>query len=322
MQRDPLVSVITPSFNQSAFLEQAIQSVLDQDYPEIEYWVMDGGSTDQSVEIIKKFESRLAGWVSEKDKGQADGVNKGFAKASGEIIGWLNSDDLYYPGAVRGAVEAFRQHPQASFVFSDVESIDEHGNAFNLMRYGDWKLADLMTFKIIGQPGVFMRREVLEQAGYLDLSYNYLLDVQLWLRMAAIAEPCYVPGAVWAAARIHTNAKNVAHAQDFGAEAFRLAKWICETERFYPLSGKLFNKIWAGAHRLNAFYLVEAGQFKPALRSYAKMLRLAPSSAKGALRRMGYAALGSLGAQNLRRSYDKWRLNRYQKRVGKEANSD
>ena len=317
MPTQPLVSIITPSFNQATFLEQTLLSVLEQDYPNIEYWVIDGGSTDNSLEIIKKYAPRLAGWVSEKDHGQADGVNKGFAKATGEIIGWLNSDDLYYPGAIAGAVEAFRQHPEASFVFSDVESIDEHGKAFNLMRYGDWKLPDLMTFRIIGQPGVFMRRAVLEQAGYLDLNYNYLLDIQLWLRMAAIADPQYVPGAVWAAARIHSDAKNIAHAQDFGAEAFRLAKWLCEDKRFYPLSGKLFNKIWAGAHRLNAFYLVEAGQFKPALRSYAKMLRLAPSTSKGTFKRMGYAALGGLGAQNLRQSYANWRLKHYQKRQDK-----
>jgi glycosyltransferase involved in cell wall biosynthesis len=318
MQRDPLVSIVTPSFNQAAFLEQTLLSVLEQDYPNIEYWVIDGGSTDNSVEIIKQYASRLAGWVSEKDKGQADGINKGLAKATGEIIGWLNSDDLYYPGAIAGAVEAFRLHPEASIVFSDVESIDEHRTAFNLMRYGDWKLPELMTFHIIGQPGVFMRRAVLEQATYLDLNYNYLLDVQLWLRMAAIAEPFYVPGAVWAAARIHSDAKNVAHAKEFGAEAFRLAKWLCEDKRFYPLSAKLFNKIWAGAYRLNAFYLVEAGQFKPALRSYAKMLHLAPSTSKGTFKRIGYAMLGALGAQHLRQSYTDWSLKHYQKRQGKE----
>ena len=318
MPTQPLVSIITPSFNQAAFLEQTLRSVLEQDYPNIEYWVIDGGSTDNSVEIIKQYAPRLAGWVSEKDRGQADGVNKGFAKATGEIIGWLNSDDLYHPEAISGAVEAFRLHPEASFVFSDVESIDEHGNAFNLMHYGDWKLPDLMTFNIIGQPGVFMRRAVLEQAGYLDLSYNYLLDVQLWLRMAAIAEPYYAPEEVWAAARIHSDAKNIAHAKDFGAEAFRLAKWLCEDPRFYPLSSKLFNKIWAGAHRLNAFYLVEAGQYKPALRSYAKMLRLAPSTSKGTFKRMAFAALGALGAQNLRQRHTKWRLKHYQKRQQKE----
>ncbi len=322
MISQPLVSIITPSFNQAAFLEQTLLSVLEQDYPRIEYWVIDGGSTDSSLEIIKKYAPRLAGWVSEKDRGQADGVNKGFAKATGEVIGWVNSDDLYYPGAIASAVEAFRQHPDASFVFSDVESIDEHGTAFNLMRYGDWKLADLMTFKIIGQPGVFMRREVLEQAGYLDLSYNYLLDVQLWLRMAAIAEPVYVPGKVWAAARIHSDAKNIAHAEKFGAEAFRLAHWLCEDPRFYPLSASIFKKIWAGAHRLNAFYLVEAGQFKPALRSYTKMMRLAPSAAKGTFKRMGFSLLGALGVQNIRERYSQWRLQRYQKKQKREDDND
>jgi glycosyltransferase involved in cell wall biosynthesis len=311
MQHLPLVSVITPSFNQAAFLEQTLRSVLEQDYPNIEYWVVDGGSSDNSVEIIKQYAPRLAGWVSEKDKGQADGVNKGFSKATGEIIGWLNSDDLYYPGAIAAAVEAFRLHPEASFVFSDVESIDEHGNPFNLMRYGDWKLQDLMTFRIIGQPGVFMRRVVLEQAGYLDLSYNYLLDVQLWLRMAAITEPFYVPGAVWAAARIHSDAKNIAHAQDFGAEAFRLAKWICKEERFYPLSGKLFNKIWAGAHRLNAFYLVEAGKHKEALKSYGQILHYQPIPEVKTLKRMGYALLSALGILRSRGWYDRKRKDRY-----------
>ena len=322
MLSQPLVSIITPSFNQASFLEQTLLSVLEQDYPNIEYWVIDGGSTDNSLEIIKKYEPRLAGWVSEKDRGQADGVNKGFAKATGQIIGWLNSDDLYYPGAIAGAVEAFQQHPDASFVYSDVESIDENGTPFNLMRYGDWKLADLMTFKIIGQPGVFMRRKVLEQAGYLDLSYNYLLDVHLWLRMAAVAEPQYIAGKIWSAARIHSDAKNIAHAEKFGAEAFKIARWLGEDQRFYPLSAKIFKKIWAGAHRLNAFYLVEAGQYKLALRSYAKMLRLAPSAAQGTFKRIGYAAFGALGVQNIRQRYSKWRLKRYQKSQNQEGDND
>lgn len=314
MQDQPLVSIISPSFNQAVFLEQTLLSVLNQDYPNLEYWVIDGGSTDNSLEIIKQYAPRLAGWVSEKDKGQADGVNKGLAKATGEIIGWLNSDDRYHPGAIADAVEAFRLHPEASFVFSDVESIDEHGNAFNLMRYGDWKLSDLMTFHIIGQSGVFMRREVLEQAGYLDLSYNYLLDVQLWLRMAAIAEPHYVPGKVWAAARIHSDAKNVAHAEKFGEEAFRVAKWLCEDPRFYPLSANIFKKIWAGAHRLNAFYLVEAGKYKEALKAYAQMLRYQPFPSGNTLRRMAYAALSAVGIMRSREWYDKKRKERYSNR--------
>lgn len=270
---NPLVSIITPSFNQAQYLEQTLLSVLNQDYPHIEYWVMDGRSTDESVEIIQKHADKLAGWVSEKDKGQADAVNKGFRRASGEIIGWLNSDDLYYPGAIAGAVKAFQEHPEASIVFSDVNSIDSHGNAFNRMRFGDWKLKDLMQFKIISQPGVFMRRAVLEQAGFLNLDYHYLLDVELWLRMASIAEPVYVPNALWSAARMHDDAKNHAQALQFGPEAFKIAKWLCEDERFYPLSSQIFNKIWAGAYRIDAFYRAEAEDYHGAIKSYGDMMK-------------------------------------------------
>jgi glycosyltransferase involved in cell wall biosynthesis len=320
MNELPLVSIVTPSYNQGAFLEETMRSVLEQDYPKIEYWVIDGGSTDNSVDIIKSHQQRLTGWVSEKDRGQADGINKGFAKATGEIVGWLNSDDLYYPGAIREAVAAFQAHPEASFVFSDVESIDGEGKAFNLMRYGDWKLADLMAFNIIGQPGVFMRREVLEQAGYLDLSYNYLLDVQLWLKMARIAEPFYAPDKVWAAARLHEKAKNAAQVSGFGPEAFRLAKWLCEDEAYYPLNAQNFNKIWAGAHRLNAFYQVEAQNYGDALRSYARMLRFQPKQPLQTYRRMIFALLGWLGLGKLRKPYERLRENSYLRKQSKNGN--
>lgn len=320
MNELPLVSVVTPSYNQGAFLEETMRSVLEQDYPKIEYWVIDGGSSDNSINIIKAYQQRLAGWVSEKDRGQADGVNKGFAKATGEIVGWLNSDDLYYPGAIREAVAAFQAHPEASFVFSDVESIDGEGKAFNLMRYGDWKLADLMAFNIIGQPGVFMRREVLEQVGYLDLSFNYLLDVQLWLKMARISEPFYVPDKVWAAARLHEKAKNAAQVSGFGPEAFRLAKWLCEDEAYYPLNAQNFNKIWAGAHRLNAFYQVEAQNFGDALRSYARMLRFQPKQPLLTYRRMVFALLGWLGLGKLRKPYERLRENSYLRKQSKNGN--
>ena len=189
-----------------------MQSVLGQDYPNLEYWVIDGASTDGSVRLLDRYSSRLTGWISEKDRGQADAINKGFAQTTGEIIAWLNSDDLYHPGAVSAAVSSFRKHPEASFVFSDVESIDAQGKPYHRMRYGHWGLADLMRFRIIGQPAVFMRRALFERVGGLDEAYHYLLDHKLWLSLAAIAEPRYVPNAIWASARIHQGAKNVSDA--------------------------------------------------------------------------------------------------------------
>jgi len=204
----PIVSIITPSYNQAPWLEQTLRSVLEQDYPLIEYQVIDGDSSDGSLEIIRRHAGRLAHWVSEKDSGQAEAINKGFARATGEIIAWLNSDDFYYPGAVSAAVAAFENHPEAGLIFSDVASVDEHGKIFNVMKTGDWGLRELLSFHILSQPGVFMRRSALEQAGYLDTSFHYLLDHQLWLRLARQAPMRRFDGR-WAAARFHRAAKNV-----------------------------------------------------------------------------------------------------------------
>ncbi|MFN7037029.1 MAG: glycosyltransferase family 2 protein [Bellilinea sp.] len=310
----PLVSIVTPSFNQAAFLEQAIRSVLEQSYPHIEYIVVDGGSTDGSREIIEKYADRLAWWVSEKDSGQADGINKGLRRAKGEIVAWLNSDDYYLPAAVGQAVEAFRHQPHAGLVFSDVESVDGEGRRFNIMRFGDWGLTDLMSFRIISQPGVFMRRRVLEQAGYLDPNYHYLLDHHLWLRMAVIAPLGYAGGARWAAARFHPAAKNVAQAAGFGNEALRLAAWMEGDPRFKPYLPSVRRRMWAGAYRVEAFYRLDAGDRRAALAAYAQAFRYHPPTVLRDWRRLLYALLSPLGLGGLRQVYLKRRSRRFQKR--------
>ncbi|GAP09529.1 glycosyltransferase [Bellilinea caldifistulae] len=310
----PLVSIITPSFNQAAFLEQTIRSVLEQTYPQIEYMVVDGGSTDGSREIIEKYADRLAWWVSEKDAGQADGINKGLRRAQGEIVAWLNSDDYYLPAAVGQAVEVFRHHPQAGLVFSDVESVDGEGNRFNIMRFGEWGLTDLMAFRIISQPGVFMRRSVLEQAGYLDPNYHYLLDHHLWLRMAVIAPLHYARGARWAAARFHPAAKNVAQAAGFGNEALRLAAWMESDPRFKEHLPSVQRRMWAGAYRLDAFYRLDAGDRRAALAAYAQAFRYHPPTVLRDWRRLLYALLSPLGLEGLRQAYLRRRSRRFQQR--------
>ncbi len=293
MPQLPLVSIITPSYNQARYLEKTIQSVLDQEYPNLEYIVVDGGSTDGSQEIIQKYQKQLVWWVSERDRGQADGINKGLARARGEFVAWLNSDDLYYPGTLLEAVKALQQNPDANLVFGNVAAIDAEGQVTNLMRYGDWRVEDLMHFEIIGQAGVFMRRATLEVSGTLDLSYHLLLDHELWLRVGAAGGMRHIDR-TWAAARFHAGAKNVAKAEAFGAEAYRIARWL---ENYPPLSRQYAaqkNKVWAGAHRMNARYLLDGGLPKQAFSAYLKALFAYPPIALKEIHRMAYAAVSSV----------------------------
>ena len=290
MSELPRVSIVTPSYNQKSYLEQTLTSVLEQDYPNLEYMVVDGASTDGSVAIIQKYASRLAWWVSEKDKGQAEGINKGLARATGEIIGWLNSDDLYLPGTLSAVVEAFQQHPECGLIYGDMLAVDADGKTINLLRFGDYQLEELAQFKIIGQPAVFFRRSMLEKVGLLDPSYHFLLDHHLWVRMAQMAPIYHVP-AIWAAARFHPAAKNVAQAALFGKEAFQMVQWMADQPAFSSMYNTYRQKITGGAYQINGYYLSEGGQYSQSLRSYWKCLLTCPPIFFGDWKRVGYTVL-------------------------------
>ena len=224
MTNQPLVTIITPSFNQARFLEATIKSVLSQDYPRIEYLVVDGGSSDGTVDIIKKYTSRgevispraggssplLAWWVSEKDKGQTDAINKGFARAKGEILAWINSDDTYEPGAVSAAVRYLQDHPEVGMVYGDCNFINENGRvigkfgsaqtSYRLLRQG---------YAHIPQQTMFFRADLWRQVGPLDPSFYFAMDYDLWTRIAARTEIKYVPQ-TWANFRLHGSGKTIA----------------------------------------------------------------------------------------------------------------
>lgn len=187
----PKISIVTPSFNQGAFLEQTIRSVLDQEYPNLEYIVIDGGSTDGSQEIIQKYESDLAFWCSENDAGHYDGVNKGFSHATGEILAWINSDDLYCPWSLRTAGSIFRKYSEVRWITTLNQLVwSKTGYCTQIKKlpgYSPEAFADgiYSTFSsqpsgFIQQESTFWRKSLWDQAGGLDLNYKFAADFNLW----------------------------------------------------------------------------------------------------------------------------------------------
>lgn len=205
---EPLVSIVTPSYNQAHYLEKTIASVLSQTYARLEYIVMDGGSTDGSVEIIRKYASRLAGWASERDKGQTDAINKGFARARGEILAWLNSDDTYEADAVAEAVRYLQDHPEAGMVYGDTHFIDEEGQVIGKFPAAQTDYRRLRRGYVhIPQQASFFRAELWRNVGPLDPTFYFAMDYDLWVRLSRIAPLHYHPRH-WANFRIHQAAKS------------------------------------------------------------------------------------------------------------------
>ncbi|MFO8036770.1 MAG: glycosyltransferase family 2 protein [Anaerolineales bacterium] len=302
MNELPLVSIITPSYNQARYLEATIQSVLEQEYPYLEYGVVDGGSTDASLEIIKRYADRLDWWVSEPDRGQGDAINKGMNRAKGDIVAWLNSDDIYLPDAIHKAVEVF-QNCDPGMVFGDAITIDPHGVPLNYLRFGDWDLSDLLRFRVICQPAVFMKRQVWEDVGGVDTRYHCMLDHHLWIRVAAQQNIHHIPDAL-AASRYHPQAKNVAIAVEFSREIYRVIEWM----RTHPTLKDTFQKderrILGGAYRLSARYLLDGDMPGQAFMDYMRAVWKWPTYALKHWHRMMFAVFSfftGMGAENLRR---------------------
>jgi len=216
----PLVSIITPSYNQGPYIEETIQSVLTQDYPNIEYLVMDGGSTDETVDILRRYESRLT-WVSERDRGQSHALNKGLSRARGEIVGWLNSDDTYEPGVVRAAVEALQVHPEIGWIYGDCRLIDGQGKTIAEVLAPDFCWERLLFGNFIPQPTVFWRREILEKIGLVNEHLHHFLDLEWWIRMGRQSQPLRLPKFM-ANLRYYVGTKSVSQAGSCWPEMLRI----------------------------------------------------------------------------------------------------
>jgi len=216
----PLVSIVTPSLNQGRFIRATIESVLAQSYPHVEYLVMDAGSTDETLEILREYSDRIA-WVSAPDQGQADAINRGWQRLRGDIVAYLNSDDLYLPGAVEKAVAALVARPEAGAVYGEGYHVDERGRVLERYPTEPFSLERLEETCFVCQPTVFMRRAVVERVGWLDASLRYCMDYDLWIRMARVAPIVHVPEFL-AHSRLHADTKTLGQRRPAHAEILRM----------------------------------------------------------------------------------------------------
>ncbi|RCW50897.1 glycosyltransferase family 2 protein [Paenibacillus prosopidis] len=213
----PLVSVITPSFNQARYIRQTIESVLSQDYPNIEYIVVDGGSSDGTLEILQSY-GHLGDrfrYISEPDNGQSHALNKGLHMANGQIIGWLNSDDTYLPGAIRKAVEMFRANPQFGMVYGKAYYTDENNVVLRPYAVEPYKKERLFETCFICQPAAFIRADVFRSMNGVDESLKFCMDYDLWIRVSKNHPLGYIDD-VLATSRLHDECKTIAHWGDIG----------------------------------------------------------------------------------------------------------
>ncbi len=297
----PVVSIVTPSFNQGRFIAETIDSVLSQDYPHAEYLVMDGGSTDETLDVLRRYGERLH-WISEPDNGQTAAINKGWQLSHGEIVAWLNSDDTYLPGAVGQAVSFLLAHPHVAAVYGDCDYVDLEGRFLGPYPTRPYDYLELVrpAFNYIPQPATFIRRRALESVGYLDESLHYVMDLDYWLRLGTRYAIAYLPERL-ATLRLHQTAKSIQRAGDFPAELIYTYQRLFALPDL-PLSVRqteaeaMSNAYYAAAY--SAFWsgrLQEARRYGfQAWRRYRKFRRLLP-----------FLALGKVGLKIA----EKWRRN-------------
>ena len=218
----PSFSIITPTLNQGKFIKKTIQSVLSQNYENFEYLIFDGGSNDETLSILESFGDSIH-WVSEPDRGQAHAINKGIKNAKGEVIGWLNSDDIYYPGTLSKVYEFFKKNPGIKILYAMADHIDENDKVIESYYTEGWNYKKLFKVCYICQPAVFFRRSIIEKFGFLDESLNYCMDYEYWLRVGSKV-PFYYLKQKLAGSRLHKETKTLDSAVPFHQEILKMFK--------------------------------------------------------------------------------------------------
>lgn len=263
MSSQPLVSVITPSYNQGEFVEATLRSVVEQDYPHVEYIVCDGGSTDASAEIIaqyaRDYPDRIRWWCSEKDSGQPQAINKGLARATGEVVAWINSDDCYLPGAISAAVRQLGSRPELGLVYGELELIDERGRCVGDFRTREYTFADQLTQRLtIPQPSSFWRSSVVRDVGGVREDLHYAFDFEYWIRIGRRYRIARIPERL-AQFRISRVNKGGVGGANWGPE------FVCILDALYtgnpdaPDIATLRRAAYAGAYLRGATWYLAAG---------------------------------------------------------------
>jgi len=278
----PKISIVTPSYNQAQFIEETILSVFNQDYPNLEYIVIDGGSTDGSVEIIRRYADQLAYWVSEPDRNHAQALNKGFRKATGSLYGWLNSDDLMLERSLFRLAEAHTRHPH-DIIAGDVIDFEEDSGRESLYKQANLAFANFVKFwerrHTWHQPGIFFPASLFRQVGELDESLYYVFDYDFMCRALYAARVYYLNVPV-AKFRRHPSSKTMSQGERFAFEFCRVSR------RYWPLlpgapqdfSHDLANYLF----RMGAYYLLVKGRrggislIREALRTDVRSLVISP----------------------------------------------
>lgn len=241
MKKRPSVSIVTPAYNAMPYLKATIESIRSQEYPDLEHIVMDGGSKDGTCELLRQYPE--INWVSEKDRGQSHALNKGFELAKGDIIGWLNADDIYEPDAILTAVEYLEQHPEVDLVCSDLKIIDEDGQYVGVTYSTDFRVEDLLFENKIKQPTVFMRRQVIDRLKGVDEQYHYVMDREFWLRVGMSGfKMHYLEGKIFASFRLCKGTKSFEGTPKFRDEWFAVLQKVKADPFFDAISPSIKKK--------------------------------------------------------------------------------
>jgi glycosyltransferase involved in cell wall biosynthesis len=270
-----LVSIVTPSYNKGTFIEETILSVMNQTYPNIEYIVTDGCSTDGTLDILRRYEDRLK-WISEPDKGQSDAINKGWGMAKGEILAYLNADDTYMPWAIEEAVKYLAGHPSAGMVYGDCNIINGDSQLVGPCVEPRFDFVELLCgWCIIPQPAAFIRRQVIDEVGYLDTSLHMGMDYDLWIRIGFKFEMAHIPK-VLANFRMCPGTKSVDSGHRSIDDHLLIINRLFSDPELPQEWRRLERRVYSGAHFIHAVNHASRHQIREALLQAAAAVRLHP----------------------------------------------